>query len=117
MNIQPWKRAMAFIAVAAYLATGCASLQRVAVTDVKVGESVVVQTSSGETKKFTVTAVENDALVGRDVRVAKSEIAALDVRRSGEGANKGLIIGAVVVGVLAIAAAAGGGGGGGGGGY
>ena len=123
MNIHPWKRVIALLTVATYLSTGCTTLQNVPIRqsdpavarpDVKVGESVVVTTRAGEKKKFTVTAVEDDALVGRDDRVAYADMQQLDVRR-GEGGNKGLIIGAVVLGVVAIAAAAGGGGGSGGG--
>ena len=123
MNIHSWKRAIALLAVATYLATGCTTLQNVPIRhsdqsaarpDVKVGEPVVVTIKGGEKKKFTVTAVEDDALVGRNVRIAYADMDQLDVRR-GDGSNKGLIIGAVVLGVVAIAAAAGGGGGGGGG--
>jgi hypothetical protein len=123
MNIHPWKRAVALLAVATYLTTACTSLQNVPVRNadqtvarpaVSVGESVVVTTRSGEKKQFTVTAVEEDALVGSSERVAYADMQQLDVRRS-EGGKKGLIIGAVVLGVAAIAAAAGGGGSGGGG--
>ncbi len=123
MNIHPWKRWIALLAVATHLATGCTTLQGVPIArtgetvarpDVKVGESVVVTTRGGETSKFTVTDVQDDALVGRDTRIAYADIAQLEVRR-GEGMKKGLLIGAVVVGVAAIAAAAGGGGGSGGG--
>lgn len=120
MNIHPWKRAIALLAVTTYLATGCATLQNVPLArtgetvarpDVKVGEAVVVTARSGEKSKFTVTDVQDDALVGRETRIAYADIAQLEVRR-GEGVNKGLLIGAVVVGVVAVAAAAGGGGGG-----
>jgi hypothetical protein len=78
----------------------------------------VVTTKSGERKSFTVTAVENDALVGSNSRVPYSEMAQLDVKRDGmTSGKKGLLIGAAVLGVIAVAAAAGGGGGGSGGGY
>ena len=126
MNIHPWKRVDALLAVATYLTTACTSLQNVPLRNsdqtvarpaVNVGESVVVTTRSGAKKQFTVTAVEEDALVGRNDRVAYADMQQLDVRRGGGGSKKGLIIGAVVLGVVAIAAAAGGGGGGGGGGY
>jgi hypothetical protein len=125
MNIHPWKRVIALLAVASYLTTACTTLQNVPLRNadqtvarpaVAVGESVVVTTRSGEKKQFTVTAVEADALVGANDRVAYADMQQLDVRR-GEGGKKGLLIGAVVLGVVAIAAAAGGGGGGGGGGY
>ena len=123
MNMHSWKRAVALLAVAAFLTTGCTSLQNVplasgaqgvAQPNVKVGESVVVTKKDGAKQKFKVTAVENDALVGQNVRVNYADMSALEVQR-GEGMNAktGLIVGAVVLGVVAIAAAAGGGGGGG----
>jgi hypothetical protein len=65
-----------------------------------------------------VTGVENDALVGANARVSYSEMARLDVKRDGmTSGKKGLLIGAAVLGAIAVAAAAGGGGGGSGGGY
>jgi hypothetical protein len=125
MNIHPWKRAVALGAIAAFLATGCASLQNVplqhadrsiAKPDVKVGESVVVTKNDGSKQKFTVTGVDDDALIGHSVRVPYADMTSLDVARSdGRHSNKGLIIGAVVLGAIAIAAAASGGGGGSGG--
>jgi uncharacterized lipoprotein YajG len=124
MNMHRWKRAVALLTVAAFLTTGCTSLQNVPLTqrdqtiarpDVKVGESVIVTKKDGAKQKFTVTSVEDSALAGKNVRVAYADMASLDVQRS-DGphiSNKGLIIGAVIVGALAVAAASGGGGGGG----
>lgn len=121
-----WRRAIALVAVTAFLTTGCASMQPVALThsadgaarpSVNVGESVVVKTTSGQTRKFTVTSVEDDALVGKEVRVPYAQIASLEVSRPGEHKmSPGLIVG-IVVGVAALALAIGGGGGGGGSGY
>jgi hypothetical protein len=126
MTSSIWRRAVSLVAVAAFLITGCASMQPIALNNsaghverpsVNVGESVVVKTKSGQTRKFTVTSVEDDALVGKDVRVPYSEMASLDVSRAGEHKmNTGVIVG-IVVGVVALAAALGSGGGGGGSGY
>ena len=123
MKIRLWQRAVATLVAVAYLA-GCASLQNVPVgqsmahPEVEVGESVVVTTKAGEKKSFTVTAVENDALVGGSSRVAYADMQRLDVKREGTmSGKKGLLIGAAVLGVIAVAAAAGGGDGGSGGGY
>jgi hypothetical protein len=126
MNTLRWQRAVALIVVATYLTTGCASLQPVALNHssqrierpaVNVGESVVVKTTGGETRKFTVTEVGDDALVGKNVRVPYAEMASLEVSRAGEHKmSTGMIIGIVAaVGVLAVAL--GGGGGSGGSGY
>ena len=79
---------------------------------VNVGESVVVKTTSGQTRKFTVTSVEDDALVGKNVRVPYADMASLDVSRQGEHkVSTGLIVG-IVIGVAALALALSGGGGG-----
>jgi hypothetical protein len=124
MNIQPWKRAVALLAMATFLATGCTSLQNVplqhsnqttAKPGVQVGEVVVVTKHDGHKEKFTVTGVEDDALIGKNARVAYADMQSLDVQRSDGTSHKGLIIGAVVLGAIAVAAAAGGGGGSGGG--
>ena len=123
MNMQRWKRAIALLTVAAFLTTGCTSLQNVPLTqrdqtiarpDVKVGESVVVTKKDGAKQKFTVTSVEDSALAGKNVRIAYADMASLDVQRAdGPHVNtKTILIGVLVVG--AIAAVAGGGGGGGG---
>lgn len=119
-------RAIALLTIAAFLTTGCASMQPVALNHgaagverpaVHVGETVVVKTTSGQTRKFTVTAVEDDALVGEGVRVPYAEIASLDASRAGgHKMSTGLIVG-IVVGVAALAVALGGGSGGGGSGY
>jgi len=127
MTISSWRRAVALLAVTTFLTTGCASLQPVALNHsgdrierpaVNVGESVVVKTTGGQTRKFTVTSVEDDALVGKGVRVPYAEIASLETS-GGAGQHKmstGLIVG-IVIGVAALAVALGGGGGGGGSGY
>ena len=122
MTISSLRRGVALIAVTAFLTTGCASLQPVSLNHsadrierpaVNVGETVVVKTTSGQTRKFTVTSVENDALVGQGVRVPYAEMASLDVSRAGEHKmSPGLIVG-IVVGVAVLALAASGGGSGG----
>lgn len=126
MNTTHWQRAITLVVVTTFLASGCATLQPVQLArsaqgierpDVKVGESVVVKTTQGDTKKFTVTAVENDALDGKDVRVPYADIASLEVRREGEHqVRPGVVIG-VVAAVAALALVIGGGGGGSGSGY
>jgi len=122
MNIHQWKRAGALLTVAAFLTTGCATVENVPLMhagqsisrpDVKIGESVVVTKKDGSKQKFAVTGVEDAALVGQNVRIPYADIASLDVQR-GDGMHigkKGLIIGAVIVGAIAVAAASGGGGG------
>ncbi len=122
MNPNPWKRAAALFTIAAFLTTGCTSLQTVPLAqgaqgvarpDVKSGESVVVTKKDGSKQTFTVLKVEDDALVGHNTRVAYADMSSLEVKRADGNANKtALIVGAVVLGAVGIAAAAGGGGGG-----
>ena len=123
MNMQ--KGVVAMLA-AAFLATGCTTLQNVPLAQsqqgsakpgVEVGESVVVTKKDGAKQKFKVSAVNDDALVGQNVRVPYGDIASLQVERSDGSHTKAILIGAAIVGAIAIAAAAGGGGGSGGSGY
>ncbi len=126
MNVRNWKRPAVLLTVAVFLATGCTSLQNVplaqsqqgsAKPNVEVGESVVVTKKDGAKQKFKVSAVNDDALVGQNVRVPYGDIASLQVERSDGSHTKAILIGAAIVGAIAIAAAAGGGGSGGGSGY
>jgi len=123
MNIRSWKRAVALLTVATFLTTGCTSLQNVPLAqdaghtrpDIKAGESVVVTKKDGAQQKFKVLKVEDDALVGHNVRIAYADMVSLEAQRAdGAHGNKALIIGGIVLGAAAIAVAASGGGGGGG---
>ncbi|HLA71408.1 MAG TPA: hypothetical protein VK624_07845 [Steroidobacteraceae bacterium] len=122
MNMRSWKRAVALLTVATFLTTGCTSLQNVPLAqgannarpDIKAGESVVVTRKDGTQQKFKVLKVEDDALVGHNVRIAYADMSSLDAQRAdGVHGNKALIIGGILLGAAAIAVASGGGGGGG----
>ena len=127
MNKHSFKRAAALLITAAFLTTGCTSLQNVPLAQagqgntqpsVKAGDSVVVTKSDGTKRKFTVLKVEDDALVGHNVRIKYADMASLEAQRADKAATKrAMIIGGAVLGAVAIAAAVGGGGGSGGGGY
>jgi len=123
MNIRSWKRAVALLTVTAFLTTGCTSLQNVPLAqgttsgrpDIKAGESVVVTSKDGTQRKFKVLKVEDDALVGHNVRIAYADMSALAAERAdGVHGNKALLIGGILLGAAAIAVATSGGGGGGG---
>ena len=118
------KRAAALLTIAIFLTTGCTSMISVPLTrsdqtvapDVKVGESVLVTKKDGTKQKFTVLKIEDDALVGHNVRVNYSEMAAIEVRRNdGAQGHKAMLIGGLLLGAVAVAVATGGGHGGGGG--
>lgn len=116
------RRIVAVIVVASFFITSCASFQDVqlptadqptATPAVNVGDTVEATTREGAKKRFKVTAVESDGLVGQDVRVAYKDMTSLRVERQSASSGKTtawIIVG--VVAVAAIAAAAGGGGGG-----
>ncbi|HSD75603.1 MAG TPA: hypothetical protein VLB75_12610 [Steroidobacteraceae bacterium] len=116
------RRIVAVIVVASFFITSCASFQNVqlptadqptATPAVNVGDTVEATTREGAKRRFKVTAVESDGLVGQDVRVAYKDMTSLRVERQSASSGKTtawIIVG--VVAVAAIAAAAGGGGGG-----
>jgi|SRR6188768_2897957 len=110
MTNNKWQRVIAFVCVASFLVTSCTSLHRVSVPgsetsstvpSVQVGDSVVVTTRAGEQKKFKVTAVEPEALAGKDVRVAYADMASLSVRQTSVGKTT-LLVALVVLGILTI---------------
>jgi hypothetical protein len=111
MAANRWQRAITVLTVASFLLTSCTAMRTVplpsgesppSLPDVKVGETVVVTTKAMERKKFEVTAIEADAILGKDVRVAYADIATLKVRRSDKGSTIALavIVGATVIGML-----------------
>jgi hypothetical protein len=110
MKQSHWQRALVFIVTASFTLTSCTSLQGVTLPSaerpsqlpaVKPGETVVLTTRSGQTQSFEVTAVEADALVGKNIRVPYADIATLNVRRF-NSARTGIV--AIVVGAIALIA-------------
>lgn len=122
MRTESWQRAVALLVIASFLTTSCASFQDVqiptadqsAAPAVQVGQTVEATTRDGAKKQFKVTAVEADALVGQDVRVAYQDMTSLRVKQEASADSKKTTW--IVVGLIAavgvIAAASGGGGGG-----
>ena len=116
MNMQTWKRATVLLTVAAFLTTGCTSLQNVPLSqngqgverpDIKAGESVVVTKKDGTKQKFKVLKVEDDALIGHDVRISYADISSLEAQRAdGAPSKKALLIAGAVLGAVVIGAAA-----------
>ena len=113
MANKKWKRVIVLVCASSFLVTSCTSLHRVSVPgsetsssvpSVQVGDSVVVKTKAGEEKKFKVTAIEPDALVGKGVRVAYADMASLNVRESSKGKTTTLVA-LVVLGVYMIVGA------------
>jgi len=81
--------------------TSCTTLQNVPLPSgetppslpaVKVGDYVVVTTKAMKKEKFAVTAIESDALVGDDVRIAYSDMSKLDIEHIHKGATTALVV-------------------------
>lgn len=97
------------------LFSGCVSMKSVPVPaagqpqslTVKVADKVEVKTMLGETLAFQVTAIDSEALVGKDVRVRYRDIISLQVERVDKGRTTIAVVGTivVVVGLLWVAAA------------
>jgi hypothetical protein len=67
-------------------------------TGIKPGDRVVVRLRSGEIRRFRVTAVDADALIGKGDRIAFADIEKLEHRKFSVGRTAG-----IVGGVLAAA--------------
>jgi len=109
-----WQRMVAAVCAVTLLLSGCTTLHDVPVPSgetppslpqVKVGDDVVILTKTLQKKKFTVTAVEADALVGDGVRVAYADMATLGVKQVSKGATTVLLVTIGVCVYLAYATA------------
>ena len=90
--------------------TGCTSLQVVPVGDdppqtlpVAVGQSVRITTKDGRKEDFKVTAIQPDALVGKEVRVRYEDIAVLEVKQNDQAKSIGLIVVSVIAAAVVTA--------------
>ena len=113
MNNKKCQRGITLLCVLSYLLTSCTTLEGRPVpapgtpqtqTIAQVGNRVVVTTKAGETKAFKVTAVEPDALVGKNVRIAYADMSTLSVKRA--KARQTVITVLAIVLVIAIAGTA-----------
>lgn len=68
----------------------------------KPGRKLVVTLKSGETREFRLTAIENDALVGKDVRIPFTEIGRIQETRFSLSHTTGLVLGAWGVAIAAV---------------
>lgn len=114
MAASRWQRAIALLCATSLVLSSCMSLQPVSIPSgesppslpaVNPGDTVIVTTKALQRKKFVITSVEADALVGKNVRVAYADMTTLEVQRIRKGATTALVIGVAFV-VLSIVAAA-----------
>ena len=122
MNTQPYPlpRTPRHVPVVALLLslvmflTGCTSLRTTPLPGapgqsqaIRLGDDVRVQTKTGQTSSFKVTAVEPDALAGTGVRIKYDDMAGLQVRQLDALKTTLLVVGLVAVGVVAAGVTAG----------
>jgi hypothetical protein len=75
--------------------------------EIDVGDTVLVQTSAGQTVKFTVTAIDSNSLHGKDHEILFDDIEEIQVRQSQEGINR-VLAGGMLIALAVVAAASGG---------
>jgi hypothetical protein len=94
MNNNKCRNGIALLCAVSYLLTSCTTLEGVTIpgtatsqglAPVQVRNTVVVTTKAGEKKTFEVTAIEPDALVGKNVRIAYADMSTLSVKRAKAG--------------------------------
>jgi hypothetical protein len=107
------RRFIAIVGSLCLFLQGCTVMQSVPVPQsgsttaaVQVGDTVEATTRAGEVKRFKVTGVTNEELLGADVRVAYSEVASLQVVRKDEGKTRTAwwILGGAALAALLIGA-------------
>jgi len=110
MTNNKWQRVIALVCAMSFLVTSCTTLDHVSIPGaettaalpaVQVGDSVLLTTKAGAKKTFKVTAVEPDALAGKNERVLYADMASLSVKR-GDKAATAIAVGLVILGVLII---------------
>jgi hypothetical protein len=109
--------AVALVSAIGLFLQGCSTMQAVQVPQtgsgppaVQVGDTVEVTTRAGEEHRFQVTEVTDDALVGKDMRIAYVDIANLKAARKDEAKSKSVmwVLGGVALVALLIGAGGGG---------
>ena len=112
------RQVIALVGCLSLFLQGCAVMQAVPVPQggsgtaaVHIGDTVEATTLAGEVKRFKVTGVTNEELLGADAPVAYSEIASLQVARHEASKTRTVwwILGGAALAAL-VAGASGGGG-------
>jgi hypothetical protein len=110
--------AIALVTALCLFLQGCTTMQPVQVPQtgsgpaaVQVGDTVELTTRAGREHRFQVIEVTDDALAGKDMRVAYADIADLKIAHKDEAKSKSVmwVLGGVALVALIIGAASGGG--------
>ena len=87
---------------------GCTSFQttqgqstEVAISELAVGDTVEIVTADTEKLRFKITAIEDDALIGDDVRVPKADIRIVSVESIDP--DKVAAVGVLTFGIITLA--------------
>jgi hypothetical protein len=109
LNLKPnrWQSALVLLISSCFLVTSCATTRVTSFPneqtpnvqpDVAVGNTVRATLNTGEVREFKVTAMEADALVGKNIRIPYKELRFLEVKKMSTWRSAGLALG-IVVGV------------------
>jgi hypothetical protein len=91
---------------------GCTSFRtaegqatEVAVSELAVGDTVQIINADAKKLRFTIEAIEDDTLIGENIRVPIEDIRLVSVERidPGKTAAAGITTGAIIIGALVIA--------------
>ncbi len=106
-------RAITLLVLMLMLLSGCRTMQTVDYGNwsslkgqVAAGDTVEVVTNDGQIRKFVVTEVTPDALVGADTRIAREDITRMQVDAVHKGRTFGAAFGAAGTVLLIVIAAA-----------
>ena len=107
-----WMRAVALTTVICFAVTGCMSVRPVHlpspdkpdyVLRIKPGRKVVATLQDGTVKSFELVSMDQETLVGKDVRVPIADIKELKVERLNQGRTwTAATVGGVILGFAAL---------------
>ncbi len=115
MNLKPnrWQSALVLLISSCFLVTSCATTRVTsfpneqtpnAQPDVAVGNTVRATLNTGEVREFKVTAMEADALVGKNIRIPYKDLRFLEVKKMSTWRSVGLAVGIVTGVAIAVLA-------------
>jgi hypothetical protein len=111
---QRLRRGIVAMTAASLLSSGCTTVEMVPMprsnprelrTTLRVGETVIVRTYDGHERQFRISALEEDAIVGRHQRISYDDILWMNTRKTDYQGTVLTILAATLVVVVYAAAA------------